>query len=212
MSDALPAAPFAAWLRDMQLALAEKQPADVPCGTCNACCRTSHFVHVRADERKTLALIPRELLFPAPGLPPGTMVMGYDETGCCPLLVCSRCTIYDRRPIACRTYDCRIYAATGVPADRDDIVAQVERWRFAYPAQEDRERQAAVSAAARFVGDPVTSPLSVTARREPVRIAVLAIAVHERFLADGASRRRPITDRDRALAVLAADEELFGDG
>ncbi len=212
VTDALPAVPFAAWLRDMRLALTEKQPADVPCGTCNACCRTSHFVHVRAEERRTLRLIPRELLFPAPGLPPGTMVMGYDETGCCPMLVCSRCTIYDRRPIACRTYDCRIYAATGVPADRDDIAAQVRRWRFSYPGQEDRDIRAAVRSAVAFVRDPATSPLSVCARREAVRIAVLAIAAHEHFLPGDEGRRRPITDRDRALAVLAADEELFGDG
>ena len=205
------AVPFSAWLRQMQLALAEKQPADVPCGSCNACCRTSHFVHVRAEERKALGLIPRELLYPAPGLPPGNMVMGYDETGCCPMLVCSKCSIYQHRPIACRTYDCRIYAATGVPADRQDVAAQVKRWRFSYPTQQDRQLHRAVRAAAGFVQDPRTSPLSVTARREPVRVAVLAIAVHKEFL-DGTGVRRPRTDRDRALAVLAADEELFGDG
>ncbi len=196
----------------MQAALAEKEPADVPCSACNACCRTRHFIHVRAEERRALRRIPRELLFPAPGLPPGNMVMGYDETGCCPMLVCSRCTIYADHPIACRTYDCRIYAATGMDADREDIQRQVERWRFSCPTREDERLVAAVRAAARFIGDDVASPLAVAARREPVRVAVLAIAVHEQFLdAADEPRSRPATDRDRRLAILAADEELFGD-
>jgi hypothetical protein len=208
-----PAVPFSRWLDDMQAALAEKRPADVPCGECNACCRTSHFVHVRAEERRALRHIPPRLLFPAPHLPPGTMVMGYDETGCCPMLVCSRCSIYEDRPIACRTYDCRIYAATGVPADRPAIAEWVERWRFTYPTADDRRLHAAVQAAARFIGDPLTSPVSVNARGEPVRVAVLAVATLKEFLHEVCDeRRRAPTDRDRSLAILAADEELFGDG
>ena len=44
---------------------------------------------------------------------------------------------YEDRPLACRTYDCRVYAATGVAPDRADIAAQVRRWKFVYPTQED---------------------------------------------------------------------------
>lgn len=205
--------PFFSWLTSVQAALAEEQPADVPCGECNACCRTSHFIHVRPEERRTLARIPRQLLFPAPDLPPGNLVLGYDEKGCCPMLIHGRCTIYEDRPLACRTYDCRIYLAAGVVADRAAIAAQVRRWQFSHPSQDDRDRHSAVRAAARFIREHPESLPSEAARREPVRVAVLAIAVHEAFLrgatdAAGAGR----SDRDRARAVVAANEKLFGDG
>jgi hypothetical protein len=210
---ALPAVPFSAWLGGMLAALEEERPADVPCGECNACCRTSHFVHVRPEEKRALARLPRKLLFPAPGLPPGNLVLGYDEAGRCPMLVGGRCTIYDDRPLACRTYDCRIYAASGVAADRADIAAQVRRWRFSHPSRDDRDRHAAVRAATHFVReDPYALP-SDAARGEAVRVAVLAVAVHELFLPDAAlSARRGTPDRDRARAVADANERLFGDG
>jgi hypothetical protein len=205
--------PFFSWLTSVQAALAEEQPADVPCGECNACCRTSHFIHVRPEERRTLARIPRQLLFPAPDLPPGNLVLGYDEKGCCPMLIHGRCTIYKDRPLACRTYDCRIYLAAGVVADRAAIAAQVRLWQFSHPSQDDRDRHSAVRAAARFIREHPESLPSEAARREPVRVAVLAIAVHEAFLrgatdAAGAGG----SDRDRARAVVAANEKLFGDG
>lgn len=209
----LPAVPFFSWLTSVQAALAEEQPADVPCGECNACCRTSHFIHVRPEERRALARIPRQLLFPAPDLPPGNLVLGYDEKGCCPMLIHGRCTIYEDRPLACRTYDCRIYLAAGVVADRAAIAAQVRLWQFSHPSQDDRDRHSAVRAAARFIREHPESLPSEAARREPVRVAVLAIAVHEAFLrgatdAAGAGG----SDRDRARAVVAANEKLFGDG
>jgi FMN phosphatase YigB (HAD superfamily) len=210
----LPAGDFSAWLRAALAALAEEAPADVPCGSCNACCRTSHFIHVRPEERRTRARLPRELLFPAPGLPPGNLVLAYDEAGRCPMLVDGRCTIYADRPLACRTYDCRVYAATGVPTDREAIAEQARRWRFSYPTADDRERQAAVLAAVRFMYDHPESLPGDAARVQPIRVAVLAIAVHESFVQHegGAEPRRLPTDAERARVIIAAGEKLFGDG
>ncbi len=209
----LPAIPFGAWLCGVQAALAEERPADVPCGECNACCRTRHHIHVRPEERRALARLPREHLHPAPDLPPGNLVLSYDEHGQCPMLVDGRCTIYADRPIVCRTYDCRIYAAADVTADRAAIAEQVRRWEFSHPAPEDRERHTAVRAAASFIREHSESLPSEAARHEPLRVAVLAIAVHESFLecAPGAVRRRS-SDRDKARAVVAANERLFADG
>lgn len=54
------------------------------------------------------AEVPGELLFAAPGLPAGHGVLPFDARGRCPLLdEGGRCTIYDHRPLTCRTYDCR---------------------------------------------------------------------------------------------------------
>ncbi len=123
----LPAGDFSAWLRSAHAALAEGESADMPCGECNACCRASHSIHVPPEEKRTRTRLPRELLFPAPGLPPSTLVLGYDQAGRSPILVEARCTVYEDRPLACRTYDCRIRAATGVAPDRDAISGQVRR-------------------------------------------------------------------------------------
>jgi Fe-S-cluster containining protein len=150
---ALPAGPFSAWLRGIHAALAAEADSDVPCGTCTACCTSSQFVHIEPDEVDTLAHIPSEVLFPAPRLPAGHVLMGYDERGHCPMLVDGACSIYEHRPRTCRTYDCRIFPAAGVEADIEKplIAAQARRWRFEHPTAEDRSDHDAVLAAAQQV-------------------------------------------------------------
>src|SRR5689334_12051664 len=103
----------------MTSALAGEGASDVPCGACTACCTASQFVHIGPDEADALAHIPAELLFPAPGLPRGHVLLGYDEHGRCPMLVDDGCSIYAHRPQTCRTYDCRVLPAAGVAADED---------------------------------------------------------------------------------------------
>ncbi|MGE5228331.1 MAG: YkgJ family cysteine cluster protein [Deltaproteobacteria bacterium] len=207
-------APFAAWLRATCATLEKDVPADVPCGSCNACCRTFHQIHLRPGEKRARKRLPKDFLSVAPGLPPGYLLLGYTEEGACPVLVGGRCTIYEDRPLVCRTYDCRMYAATGVAPDRPEIAAQVRRWTFSYPGREDRELQDAVLAAVGFIrGHPQCLP-SEAARRQPIRVATLAVAAHGKFLAGATTgvRRRPVTERDRIYAVAEANEELFGDG
>jgi Fe-S-cluster containining protein len=135
---------FSDWLTGMRAALRGERTAHVPCGGCTACCTSSQFVHVDPDEADALAHIPTDLLFPAPGLPPGHMVLGYDERGHCPMLIEGRCSIYDHRPRACRTYDCRVFAAAGVAPDQPAVAQQVRRWRFSYPEPAERILQEGV--------------------------------------------------------------------
>lgn len=178
MSDArdLPAGDFAAWLTTMQAALRGEADAEVPCGECTACCTASQFVPVDADETDTLAHIPKELLFPAPGRSRGHFVLPYDERGHCPMLLEGRCSIYDHRPRTCRTYDCRIFTATGLEVDAEaeskaDIAARSRRWRFTFPTDDDRRRHAAVRVAVRSV-----RATSVT------ELAVRSIECHDAYL------------------------------
>ncbi len=129
------------------------------------------------------------------------------------MLVGGRCTIYDDRPLACRTYDCRIYAAADLVRTEPAIREQVERWRFSHPTREDLDRHAAVRTAARFIGERRECLPSEAARREPLRVATLAIAVHESFLEKAPHEISPGSiRRERARAVAAANEKLFGDG
>lgn len=149
----LPAGRFSSWLAGMQAALRGEQEADVPCAGCTACCRASQFVHVEPDEVDALARIPDQLLFPAPRRPTGHMLLGYDQRGWCPMLVDGGCSIYQHRPRACRTYDCRIFAATGIEVEESqpDVAARVRRWVFTFDTEADRVLHDALRAAAQFV-------------------------------------------------------------
>jgi hypothetical protein len=181
----LPAGDFGAWLEDLEAALRGEQDSDVPCDGCTACCASSQFVHVGPDEVDALAHIPGELLFPAPGLPRGHVLMGYDEQGRCPLLTDGGCSIYDHRPRTCRTYDCRVFPASGVELDdpgKAAIARRAERWQFAFPSAGDRTRHEAVRAAAAFLQERRARVDDGLVPAGATPLAVLAVEVHGAFL------------------------------
>ncbi len=181
----LPAGDFSSWLAGMQQALRGRADSDVPCGTCTACCTSSQFVHIAPDEADALAHIPAELLFSAPRLPRGHVLMGYDQHGRCPMLIDQQCSIYAHRPRTCRTYDCRVLPAAGVELDEGEkvlIAERTRRWRFSHPTALDRVQHDAIQAAAATLSDhrgqlPAGAvPMNATA------LAVLAVEMHESFL------------------------------
>lgn len=155
---------------------------DVPCGTCKACCTSSYFIQITPQETETLAHIPKELLFPVPGLPKGHMLLGYDQQGRCPMLTEKGCSIYQYRPKTCRSYDCRIFAAAGISAGEEDknrVTQQVRQWQFSYPAPEDRIQHAAVKKAATFLQEHAKEfPFPIV----PTKLALMAIKVYDVFL------------------------------
>lgn len=167
----------------MQTAFRGERASDVPCDGCTACCCSSQFVHVGPDETEALSRIPPELLFPAPRMPAGHVLLGYDEQGRCPMLTDDGCSIYEHRPRACRTYDCRIFPAAGVELDDDEgpIAQRAGCWRFHFPTVVDQAEHDAVRAAATFVKEH-QSDLVGAAPGTPTRLAVLAIEAHDAFL------------------------------
>jgi Fe-S-cluster containining protein len=178
-----PAGDFTSWLTSMRAALDGEGESDVPCGTCTACCTSSQFVHVAPDESDTLAHIPRDLLFRAPGLPKGHLLMGYDEHGHCPMLTDGRCSIYDHRPQTCRTYDCRVFPAAGLdPGDEKPLIArQARRWRFTHD-HGGQVRHTAVRTAAAFLDQHRDRLPDGLVPSGPTQQAVLAVEIHETFL------------------------------
>jgi uncharacterized protein len=195
----LEAGDFSAWLTEMQGAIRGERASVVPCGGCTACCTSSQFVHIGPDETDTLSQIPAGLLFPAPRRPPGNVVLGYDERGHCPMLIDNQCSIYEHRPRTCRTYDCRVFPASGVDADDDKVLIaeQARRWQFEFPGQADRDQHDAVRAAATFLHDhggllpDRAGPTNSTQR------AVLAIEIHDVFLRrDEATGQPTVIDPD----------------
>jgi Fe-S-cluster containining protein len=203
--DTLPAGDFSAWVRSLQGALGHEAASDVPCGSCTACCSSSQFVHIDPDETDTLAHIPGELLFPAPRLPAGHVLLGYDDDGRCPLLGSSGCSIYDHRPRTCRTYDCRVFTAADVEVDDPDkalIAERVRRWRFSYPTETDRVEHDAVRAAALFLDDhPELSPHGGTGPATSTGRAVAAVAVHDVFLDHGSEPPAIVRPEPEMVAV-----------
>jgi Fe-S-cluster containining protein len=206
----LPAGAFAAWLAGMERALGHQGESDVPCGACTSCCTSSQFVHIEPDETETLARIPVALQFPAPRAPKGHVLLGYDERGRCPMLIDDACSIYEHRPRTCRTYDCRVFPATGVVIEdpaQQAIARRAQRWEFDHPAEADRVEHEAVRAAAVFIRDHEDQlPESIVPVNATQR-AVLAIRVHDAFLRDeGEAGRRVIADPDAVVfdAVVRA--------
>jgi uncharacterized protein len=164
VSESLPAGDFGAWLGELAAALRGEGGTDVACGSCVGCCSSSQFILVEADEADALAHIPRELLFPAPRMPEGNVLMGYDQHGRCPMLGDTGCTIYDHRPRTCRTYDCRVFPAAGVFPDEPQkalVAERARRWRFTYADDRDRALHDAVLAAANELRR--TEPMPATA-------------------------------------------------
>jgi len=201
----VPAGDFSAWLLVTEASLRSGTgSADVPCGACRGCCRSSMFIHIRPEETQTLRRIPRKLLFPAPGLPKGHVLMGYDDQGRCPMLIDERCSIYEDRPQTCRDYDCRVFAATGIAVDREaqpKIARRVAAWAFTYESGESRAEHGTVQAAAAFLqaNRDLFPPGSLP--NYPVQLAALAVSIF-RLFSDLTAKtpKDPSLDSDAAIA------------
>ena len=197
---------FSEWLEEAEGAIRRGEVSDVPCDGCTACCRSSQFIHIAPDEADALAHVPAALLFAAPGLPAGHVLMGYDERGHCPLLVDDRCSIYEHRPRTCRTYDCRVIAATGVELDADQhrIAERAAHWRFGHPTEIDEVRHDAVRAAATYVSAHRDDLPAGAVPGNPTQLAVLAIDVHDVFLGGDDPTGRPVVVQPELAAVRVA--------
>ena len=207
----LPAGDFSSWLVEMRSALRGERAAEVPCNGCTACCTSSQFVHIEPDETATLARIPPELLFPAPARPAGHVLLGYDERGHCPMLVDDRCSIYEDRPRTCRTYDCRIFPATGLEFSEDEhkplIAERARRWRFGLGTEADRASHAAVRAAARYLREHEDELPPDSVPRNTTQAAVLAVELSDRF-----AERPSVGQLGHGDAGVPTQERGPGDG
>jgi len=210
----LPAGNFSAWLRQTQDALIKEEAAEVNCGECTACCTSSYLIHIRPEETKTLKHINKKLLFPAPGLPKGNVLLGYFETGHCPMLMNNKCSIYKYRSITCRNYDCRIFNAAGIdPGGKDKalITQRSRQWEFSYPSQLDRDEHVAVQEAAKFIQEHANCFPGGRIPSDPSQLAILAIKVYDVFLdnkIDPGKTQVAIPDMEVAKAIVEANESF----
>lgn len=205
---------FSLWLCHTREALITDAGTEVNCGECNACCSSSYFIHIRPEETKTISHINKNLLFPAPGLPRGNVLMGYDEHGRCPMLVKQKCSIYKHRASTCRNYDCRIFAAAGIDPGGDDkarIKKRTDQWRFNYPTQKDHNEHAAVKAAVQFIQEHSACFPDGAIPHNPSQLAILAIKVYAVFLKDHDIYSQSLkisSDMEIAKAIMKANENF----
>jgi Fe-S-cluster containining protein len=171
------------------------------------------FIPIQPEEMQTIQRIPRALLFPAPGLPKGHVLMGYSDTGQCPMLAGNECSIYVDRPQTCRDYDCRIFAATGVSVDpqtQAEIAQRVEAWEFDYEGEESREDHRILKEAAAFLQENRDLFPTGSLPSYPVQLAVLAVRIYRLFAELMVERHKDasaMTDAAIAQAILNALHE-----
>lgn len=158
-----PAGEFVEWLDDFRTACSAGDAVVVACGDCAACCTSGKLIPVEPDEAEALAHLPVADLVPMSGQP-GAYAIRHDASGRCSQLGAAGCAVYAHRPRACRTYDCRIFPATGVRPDKPLIAAAAGRWRFSYDSPASRQRHEDVRTAAVVLGFPggLTAPASPT--------------------------------------------------
>jgi len=183
VEEAMPAESLSAWLTATRRAMRKGEQSQVPCGDCRGCCTSGHFILIGPEEKKTLDRIPKALLFPAPGLPKGYRLMGYDHKGHCPMFIDNACSIYAARPRTCRQYDCRVFAATGIEPDEEKtaIVSQVGRWKFATGEPADSMALKSIRRAVEYLlaNRSLFPPGSLPG--QATQLAVFAVQVSELF-------------------------------
>ena len=129
------------WLRKFYKAIDEAGgEQNVPCGTCDACCRDFEEIFLTEEEAHkydhTIHEDGRKLLA--------------RKDGHCAYLTDMGCTTYGDRPDNCRQFDCRALAHCGLfPVDFPRVNAAIEHWDVEVKTEEEKVLGMALRLAAR---------------------------------------------------------------
>jgi hypothetical protein len=107
--------------QNLQWGLPPNGQTDVPCAACTECCRSNQglFLHPEhGDEVDSY----RHKVMPDPVTGSPVYLLATEANGQCVYLGASGCTIYDRRPLLCRSFDCRKHYLILPREDRDNLV------------------------------------------------------------------------------------------
>jgi hypothetical protein len=131
-----------------------------------------------------LEVVPAKFLSGVPGLAYPHAKMNPLANGHCPMFQHGKCSIYAQRPQTCLDYDCRVFAAAGIPTgdNRPVINQRIRQWRFAYESAADHQAHAAIRSAAAFISKHGAAFPADWFPNNPSGIAVLAIKVYALFL------------------------------
>jgi hypothetical protein len=93
----------------------------VPCNGCTECCKSNQGLVLHPEQGDEVASYRHRVVTDgATGNP--VSLLATDENGHCVYLGAAGCTIYDRRPVLCRSFDCREHYLILPRQDRDNLV------------------------------------------------------------------------------------------
>jgi Fe-S-cluster containining protein len=97
------------------------EQTEVPCGGCTQCCRSGQGLLLHPEQGDEVQSYQVQVRKDAAS---GAFVYLLDtnEKGECVYLGPSGCTIYNRRPLLCRSFDCRKHYLILPKQDRDNLV------------------------------------------------------------------------------------------
>ena len=96
----------------------------VPCAGCSACC---YYAGIPVDRKRDRSRLPHLL---TERNHDGELVLQRRADGACAHLGQRGCMIYEHRPLACRSFDCRAFAAIG-SVEYCDPNHRIPDWEFA---------------------------------------------------------------------------------
>lgn len=94
----------------------DKKPAVVPCGGCKLCCKGTPVMIIEAAGDKVDT-------YETQIGPDGQRYLRMRDNGDCVYLGYGGCTIHDRVPYACRSYDCREHYRMYNKVERKEMIA-----------------------------------------------------------------------------------------
>jgi Fe-S-cluster containining protein len=97
------------------------EQTEVPCQTCTECCRSGQGLFLHPDRGDDVQSYRFQVLTDA-ATGNETYLLATTPAGACVYLGPSGCTIYHRRPLLCRTFDCRKHYLILPRQDRDNLV------------------------------------------------------------------------------------------
>jgi Fe-S-cluster containining protein len=101
--------------------LQSKMPTQVACAGCTECCSSNQLLFLQPEQGDDVESYRfRTLTDPATGK--ALFALAADENGRCVYLGETGCTIYERRPVLCRSFDCRKHYLMLPRQDRDNLV------------------------------------------------------------------------------------------
>jgi len=93
----------------------------VPCNACTECCRSNQGLPLQPDLGDQVETYRHQVgTDRATGNP--VFLLATEANGQCVYLGSTGCTIYDRRPLLCRNFDCRKHYLILPKQDRDNLV------------------------------------------------------------------------------------------
>lgn len=112
-----------------ELEALRRQPSDVPCGSCTACCKSDRIILGPTDDRSRYAWH-REGAHD---------VLDRKASGECVYLTVKGCGIHDHAPDICRRFDCRVLVQLTPPWRQGVRITENPSMFFVYQAGRQRQ-------------------------------------------------------------------------